>query len=532
MFIPLMDNDAGEYAIVAMRMAQRSDFINIIRQSEDYLDKPHLLFWLSAISMKIFGFTSFAYKLPSVLFAFAAIYATTKLGSLLYNKQTGLLAGLILAYSQAFILSNHDVRTDAILTGATIFAIYKFIQFSYSKKYIHIIAGAFFLALAVGTKGMVAVFVTGTTVLIHLLYHKQGKEIFRWKWLSSIVWFLLFLSPFLYCYYLQFDAHPEKVIKGATNVSGVKFLLWSQSFERLSGQGNMVSNPDYFFFFHTLLWAFLPWSIITYFSLFTDIKTILKNKFKLVSNVEACLSIATVVLLLIFSLSKFKLPHYLNILFPLMAIFTASNMLKVFVENKFKWMGAVFYSIAGIYVVAVVLINGLAFPIDSFLNIVIGVGGAAFLLYILFRFPSGNVKPLLFVMATVGISNLLIDTNFYPKLLSYQGGITLSDFVKNNQINTASINYFVADRCFSFDYYTHTDIPEKNLSQLQEMEKSKQPFYIVTDNRKIGEIVNSGIPFKQIKSVDDYHITLLTLPFMNPATRKSTLEQLILLQVN
>ena len=60
LFFPLIDPDANEYACIAMRMAQRNDFINIISRSHaslqeyDYLDKPHLLFWLSALSFKIF----------------------------------------------------------------------------------------------------------------------------------------------------------------------------------------------------------------------------------------------------------------------------------------------------------------------------------------------------------------------------------------------------------------------------------------------------------------------------------------------
>ena len=38
LFVRLMNNDAGEYALVAMYMAQKNDFINIVRKGEDYLD--------------------------------------------------------------------------------------------------------------------------------------------------------------------------------------------------------------------------------------------------------------------------------------------------------------------------------------------------------------------------------------------------------------------------------------------------------------------------------------------------------------
>jgi len=532
MFIPLMDNDAGEYAIVAMRMAKENDFINIVRKSEDYLDKPHLLFWLSAISMKIFGFTSFAYKLPSVLFSIAGIYATTKLGTLLYNKHAGLLAGLVVGYAQAYIFSSHDVRTDAILTGATILAIYKFIQYSYTKNYTSIILGSLFLALAVGTKGMVAVLVTGSCVFIHLLYQRQGQEIFGWKWLSSIIWFFIFLSPFLYCYYLQFDAHPEKIVKGAQNVSGVKFLLWTQSFERLSGQNNMVDNPDYFFFFHTLLWAFLPWSIITYFSMYKDLASLIKNRFRQTPDVQAALSCSTLILFLIFSASKFKLPHYLNILFPMLAIVTAQNMVSAINNNKFRWMGGVLTGISVIYLLATIIVNGWAFPVDTILAITTAIIAVVAIAYTVVKLPASITKPLILVLVVAGFCNLLINLNFYPKMLAYQGGNTLAEYVNTNRIDKSKINYYVSDRCFSFDYYSQTDVPERDLTTLQQMRDRKETFYVVTDNGRIKELIGGGIQMKEIKTVGDFHVSQLTLPFINPARRQSTLDQLILVQVN
>jgi 4-amino-4-deoxy-L-arabinose transferase-like glycosyltransferase len=533
MFIPLMDNDSGEYAIVAMRMVQENDFINIVRKSEDYLDKPHLLFWLSAISMKIFGFTAFAYKLPSVLFAMAGIYATARLGTLLYNKQTGLLAALVLGFSQAFILSNHDVRTDALLTGATILAIYKFIQFSYEKKYTSLIAGAFFLALAVGTKGMVAVLVTGTFLLIHLLYHRKGREIFTWQWLSSIIWFFIFLSPFLICYYIQFDAHPEKVIKGATGVSGVRFLLWGQSFERLSGgQGKMVDNSDFFFFFHTLLWAFLPWSLITYYSIFRDLFYLVKNRFRLNQHFQAGLSCSILILLLVFSSSQFKLPHYLNILFPLLSVLTAHTILDALSKSKSKWMGTVLYVIAAIYIAGVILINGWFFPLNTLFTISIAAISVIMLVYIVMKLPVTGLKPVFVVLFTVGFSNLLLNLNFYPKLLGFQGGIPLADFVNKNDIDKKKLRYFISNRSFSFDYYIKTDVPEKSLPELRQMAGSGEMFYIVVDKKWINELIEGGIQFREVVSVPDYHITMLKLAFLNPATRSNTLEKLYLLRVN
>jgi 4-amino-4-deoxy-L-arabinose transferase-like glycosyltransferase len=53
--IPLMDIDAAQYASISREMLARNSFLQVFDLGKDYLDKPPMLFWLSALSMKIFG---------------------------------------------------------------------------------------------------------------------------------------------------------------------------------------------------------------------------------------------------------------------------------------------------------------------------------------------------------------------------------------------------------------------------------------------------------------------------------------------
>ncbi|HEX5169352.1 MAG TPA: glycosyltransferase family 39 protein, partial [Cyclobacteriaceae bacterium] len=121
LFIPLMNNDSAHHANIALHMYESGDFISLIDRGKDYLDKPHLLFWLSALSYKIFGVNSFAFKFPSFLFSILALYSTYRLGARIYSKRVGALGSLILATAYGFFLANNDVRMDALLTGAIIF---------------------------------------------------------------------------------------------------------------------------------------------------------------------------------------------------------------------------------------------------------------------------------------------------------------------------------------------------------------------------------------------------------------------------
>jgi 4-amino-4-deoxy-L-arabinose transferase-like glycosyltransferase len=200
LFVPLMDNDAGHHANIALHIYQNSDFVNLIdRGGKDYLDKPHLLFWLSAISYYIFGVTAWAYKLPSVLFSIAAIWATYKLGKRLYDNETGKLAALILGSAQAFILACMDVRMDALLSSCIILATWQLVESVTEKKWFNIILSALFMALGFSTKGLVGIIMPGIAIFFYLLYKRDFKQLFHWKWILTGLLTALFMLPVVYC---------------------------------------------------------------------------------------------------------------------------------------------------------------------------------------------------------------------------------------------------------------------------------------------------------------------------------------------
>src|SRR5690606_12763108 len=87
LMIDVMDVDASQYASISMEMAKSNSYLEVYNRGFDYLDKPPLLFWLSSISMKIFGFNNVAYKLPSVLPALLGIFSTFQFAKIYYKKE-------------------------------------------------------------------------------------------------------------------------------------------------------------------------------------------------------------------------------------------------------------------------------------------------------------------------------------------------------------------------------------------------------------------------------------------------------------
>src|SRR6478672_10505693 len=134
LFVPLLDNDSAHHANIALHMYLTVDYVRLVDEGHDYLDKPHLLFWLAATSYHFFGVTSFAYKFPSFLFTIFGVYSTYRLGKSLYNKEVGKLAALVIASAFAFVLANEDVRMEAILTASIAFATWQLVDWSQHKR--------------------------------------------------------------------------------------------------------------------------------------------------------------------------------------------------------------------------------------------------------------------------------------------------------------------------------------------------------------------------------------------------------------
>lgn len=523
LFVPLMDNDSAHHANIALHMYLTGDFVNLVDHAGDYLDKPHLHFWLCAFSYKIFGVTTFAYKFPSFLFTILGTYSTWRLGKALYNSEVGRLAALILASAFAYILANNDVRMDAILTASIAFATWQLVEFVHHKKLLNVAGAALGLALGFCTKGHIAVFTPAVAVFFYVLYKKDWKLFYNWKWLVLLFLFGLFISPVVYCYYLQFNLHPEKIVRGKDHINGVKFILFNQSVERFSGEMGSDAKNDRFFFLHSFLWAFAPWSILAYISVAGRIKNFLRRK-------EEWLTTGVfIIILLVVSFSGFKLPHYLNIVFPTTAVMAAAFIINK--ESQPKWVKIVFsiqLVIVSLLLLLAVVVNAWAFPVKS-VWVVLGV---VLLLAVVFYFiKSKNYdrlqKAVAVSVAAMVFSFFLLNSNFYPQLLKYQGGNELA-FAAKGKVNPADVYFWKETQSSSFNFYSATLRKQFADSVLQTAKK----VWLLFDIRNEKEIKQAGYQLGQRFSTLDYEITKLDIKFVNPARREKECTRLVLAEIS
>ena len=95
--IPLVDPDEGLHASIAQEMVESGDWIVPHLLDEPFLDKPILYFWAIAASLKIFGMSEAAVRLPGLLFGMLGTLTTAAIAWRILGRRTGLIAGVFYA---------------------------------------------------------------------------------------------------------------------------------------------------------------------------------------------------------------------------------------------------------------------------------------------------------------------------------------------------------------------------------------------------------------------------------------------------
>ena len=522
LFVPLMDNDSAHHANIALRMHLTGDYVNLVDYGRDYLDKPHLHFWLAALSYKLFGVTTIAYKLPSLLFTIFGTWSVYQLGRALYDRETGRLAALIIASAFAYILANNDVRMEAILTASISFASWQLVEFIQGKKLLHAAGAALGLAIGFCTKGHIAVFVPAVGALFYILYLKDWKLFLNWKWLVLLFLFGVLISPVVYCYYLQYNLHPEKIIRGKTNIDGIKFILLNQSIERFGGEMGTDARNDYLFFIHSFLWAFAPWSILAYLAIAGRLKNFLNRK------EEWFTTGIFIIILLVVSFSGFKLPHYLNIVFPSTAVMVAFFLFTK--KGSEVWEPWIYWIQFVSSILILVLVGGLtfwSFPIHRLWIIIVAILLLAVFFHVVKTdFLTRMQKAVAIPVAAMILAFFLLNSNFYPQLLHYQGGNELAFAIKG-KVDPSDVYFWKENYSSSFNFYTKSIRKEFADSVLVPGKK----VWLLFDVRDEEEIKQAGYNFGLRYSSADYEITKLDIKFINPKRREAECTELVLAEL-
>ena len=525
--IPLIDIDAAQYASMSREMASSGNYLQLYDLGADYLDKPPLLFWLSSLSIQLFGVHDWAYRLPSIVCLGLALWSTYRFTILYYNKLTAELAVLVLATSQAFILMAHDVRCDTMLMGFVIFSIWQLAAWYQSNIWRHFVMAFIGIGLGMLTKGPIALVVPGVSFAIHFLLQRNWKQFFRWEYILGVVIVAILLIPMSIGLYHQFDLHPGKIIHGVPIQSGLRFYYWTQSFGRYTGE-NVFNEMNHFtFLLENMLWSFLPWIFIFLTTLILSVKDLIKAKCKLQSHEEFIATGGFVLTYCMLARSQAQLPHYIFVVLPLAAIVTAKGLQQIYFSEGFLRLQKVFLYFHGfiftlLWSAALMIVLFVFTDMPVYVKIVT-IMGSVYYLYLLFRYTGQMPKFILLALYTILGVNFILNTSFYPKLLKYELGVSAATFINQNKLPTNNIYLYQIDESRALHFYGNHSFERIFDSTLL------KPYQILITNASNYPLLQQKFPASTILYKNVYFgVSMLTLPFLNPATREKEVTPYII----
>src|SRR5712692_6839235 len=180
--IPITSPNEGLYAEVAREMAEGSS--PIIPRANDvvYLEKPPLLYWLAALSMRAFGPRAFAARLPSAAAALATAWLLVAAGRRLGPSRGGALSGLVFATSMGLVVVARQFLFVSLLTLWITLALLCFWfatepEEDMKRRRALLAVGYASLALGLLTKGLVGLALPALSILAYALLARDAARL-------------------------------------------------------------------------------------------------------------------------------------------------------------------------------------------------------------------------------------------------------------------------------------------------------------------------------------------------------------------
>lgn len=303
--VPLIGLDEALYAECSREMAASGNYLVPTYNGEYFFDKPPLVYWLQAVSMHVLGPTALAARLQSAVSALLLTAFVVMLGSRVYGRGGGLLAGFILASSilatglarlclldQLFVLTLTVSLGSFILTHRGIWR---------RRGYLLFWASAALSVMVKGPAGLVLIIaVLGAYVLITR----------QWRAPLSAMpgWGLLIMVAIILPWYVMVERE-----SGGTFLK--EFIL-HQNVQRAMGK-DFHHNQPLWFYIPIFIAGFFPWSIYIPSALRGLVRFRPKNDREHLSLFAA---VWLLVVVTVFSVLRSKLPSYIYPAFPAAAL--------------------------------------------------------------------------------------------------------------------------------------------------------------------------------------------------------------------
>lgn len=247
----LLDDADSTHAEAAREMVVRSDYVTLHINGIRYLEKAPLIYWLVAINYRIFGTNEFATRLPTAAAMFLLMLLAYRWGTRAFGERTGAYAGLFVTTTAGYYLFSRILIPEALLSLLIAAALWLFLTaLEPGARAWRWYAGYATVALAVLTKGLVAMVFIGAIMFFYLAISGEWR---RWREFRLLTGTLLFLLI----------AVPWHLLAGFRNHGFFWFYFINEHVLRFLGKRypkDYSKLPAYLYWTLHLVWLF-PWSM-------------------------------------------------------------------------------------------------------------------------------------------------------------------------------------------------------------------------------------------------------------------------------
>jgi 4-amino-4-deoxy-L-arabinose transferase-like glycosyltransferase len=344
--LPLPDPSESRYASIASEMVNSGDYIMpqiwIKGKLIPFMSKPPFAFWMTALSIEIFGTNEFAVRIPSFTAGLLMLLLMYYILNRYKERDTALTAVIITATSGGYYLLSSAVLVDiwlCLFSIGAIFLYYGFLKENNRKRGKLLSLGIFiFLALGILTKGPVALIFFGLPVFTYTVLNADFSPLKKVTWFTGIPLFLLISLP----WFILAEKHtPGYLHYFFINENFMRFVSPDKSLDLYSAISHAV--PKGTAVAYTLL-VCLPWTLFLplfysikkgkvtalFEALKAELKRIKTNLFKKESF--SLFTSGLVSITLFWCISSHLMPYYMVLTVPLFSVYAA----EIFRKYNFK----------------------------------------------------------------------------------------------------------------------------------------------------------------------------------------------------